>query len=148
MPRYFLNTNAQRPFVAVGHEFKFDLVGQRGGSWLGVLAVEDDSIASILAGACPGSSVEEISAEKYESEKKKAGGSSIATLPSLLQPRPAPSLAVADPVGPATGRLPGFENNGGPNSTSGLGPVNLLSTNRSPPREVIIDGGGRRRPGG
>lgn len=71
--RYFLTTNASRPYIAGGLTFSFEPVQNRGGSWLGVLAVEEDSAASALASATL-DSIDEISAERYDSLKKKLTG--------------------------------------------------------------------------
>ena len=47
MPRYFLTTNVSRSFTASGFSFSdFEPVGQRGGSWFGVLAVADEAAAA------------------------------------------------------------------------------------------------------
>lgn len=68
--RYFLTINASRPYVAGGFTFTFEPVQNRGGSWLGVLAVEEDSVASTLAAAGL-YGVEEITVERYDTLKKK-----------------------------------------------------------------------------
>ena len=70
--RYFLNTAAAKPVVAGGYTFEFELVGLRGGSWLGILAV-DEPAASVLAAAHP-SNTDEISLEIYNLQKKKVVG--------------------------------------------------------------------------
>lgn len=71
MARYFTTRNASRPFKAGGLAFEFEPYEQTGGgSWLGVLAVEDDAAASILAGRFP-EIVIEIDEDAYEAIKKK-----------------------------------------------------------------------------
>ena len=49
--RYFLTINASHPYIAGGLTFSFEPVQNRGGSWLGVLSVDDESAASALAAA-------------------------------------------------------------------------------------------------
>lgn len=143
--RYFLNTSAARPVVAEGRTFEFELVGLRGGSWLGILAL-DDSEASILAGA-RAPNTDEITEEIYLVQKKK----SSANQPSSPGwPRPSetnPALAIADPAAHPTSRAgfnqdfnPGAPPAGplNPNSISGVSAVSLLTTSNSPPAEPLL----------
>jgi hypothetical protein len=70
MARYFTTRNASRPFKAGGLAFEFEPYEQTGGgSWLGVLAVEEPA-ASILAGKFTGIIIE-IDVDAYEAIKKK-----------------------------------------------------------------------------
>jgi hypothetical protein len=70
MLRYFTTRNATRPFKTGGLAFEFEPYEQiGGGSWLGVLAV-DDPAASILTEA-DFPQVSEIDADAYEAIKKK-----------------------------------------------------------------------------
>jgi hypothetical protein len=70
MARYFRTSNASRRYSAGGHAFIFEPVENIGGSWTGLLAVEDDSAASSLAAAnLP--QVTEITADAFEGLKKK-----------------------------------------------------------------------------
>lgn len=71
--RYFQTSNASRRYLAGGFAFIFESVANIGGSWLGVLAVGDDSAASALAadvasGKIP--QITEITAADYEAQKK------------------------------------------------------------------------------
>ena len=102
--RYFVNTSAGQPIVAGGFTFDFELVGLRGGSWFGILAVEDDSAASALLDAGL-TSVGEISFDRYDSEKKKAPQANPSLTSSHLPsqpPPPLPGMAVAERVGSLT----------------------------------------------
>lgn len=68
--RYFKTSNASRRYVAGELAFTFEPVSNIGGNWLGVLAVEVDSTASIIAAAnLP--QIQEITAEQFEELKKK-----------------------------------------------------------------------------
>lgn len=82
--RYFLTINASHPYVAGGLTFSFEPVQNRGGSWLGVLAVAEDAAASALAEAKL-FGVEEIGDERYTSLKKKQKG-----IPDGLNGSPTP----------------------------------------------------------
>lgn len=130
--RYFLNTAAAKPVVAGGYTFEFELVGLRGGSWLGILAV-DEPAASVLAAAHP-SNTDEISLEIYNLQKKK----SSATLPpSPRLPRPMvpePALAVAEPAANPMSRAASKP----ADSTVPLTPVTLLATFNAPPAEPLL----------
>lgn len=145
--RYFLNSSANRPVVVGGHSFSFELVGLRGGSWLGILAVEDDSAASILAASLP-STMDEIDAEHYERLKKKSSanqGTSPAWPRPTYQDR---SLTVAERAGrpPILGASsPSVIDH---NSTANITAVSLLTTRNLPPTEPLlaVQGGKSRRP--
>lgn len=51
MPRYFQSIVTGRPLEVGGRSFIFEPVEPMGGSWAGVLAVDDESAANILANA-------------------------------------------------------------------------------------------------
>jgi len=99
--RYFVNTSAGQPIAAGSFSFDFELIGLRGGSWFGILAVELDSAASALLDLnLP--TIGEINQERYDSEKKKElqGNPSLTSFPPPSQPLPIhPAMAVADRVG-------------------------------------------------
>lgn len=134
--RYFLTMLADRPVVAGGKAFNFEPVGNRGGSWLGVLAVDDESDANSLAGSAS-HTLEEISLEQYEVKKKALTATPNASPASTRLPPSNPlDHVVADRAGSTS---PTFVNNGGPNSTAGISAVTILTTPRQPPAEAILD---------
>lgn len=96
--RFLLSTNALRPTVALGRRFDFEPVAIRGGTWLGVLAVEDDLAASILSERPLG--VDEISPERYDILKKKLPA------PQTVWPadpaQPSQGVTVAEPAASRT----------------------------------------------
>ncbi len=69
MRRYFESLNVGRPFEVGGRSFVFEPSESKGGFWVGVLAVDDESAASILVSVYP--RVWEITAEQYEAKKKR-----------------------------------------------------------------------------
>lgn len=90
--RYFKTTNASRRYTAGRLAFTFEPVSNIGGSWLGVLAVEDNSAAStIAAAALP--QVQEISQEIFEDLKKKPQSN-----PHFLASREVPPSSRQHPV--------------------------------------------------
>ncbi len=145
--RYFLNTSANRPITAGGHSFSFELAGLRGGSWLGILAV-DEPAASILAGALP-PNTSEITVERYDSLKKKSSANQ-GTSPGW--PKPTfhdPAQALAERAGRVSTRgafnePPVIDHN----STANITAVSLLTTRNAPPVEPLlaVQGGKSRRP--
>lgn len=148
--RYFLNTSAARPIVVDGHTFTFELVSLRGGSWLGVLALDEPG-ASILANART-VNTDEIPEEHYDRLKKKQSASQ----PNSPEwPKPSstnPALAVADRAGsltsPAGSNSPSTPIGVGPNthnSLSGLTAVSLLTTRNQPPPEPLLESGAKKR---
>lgn len=160
--RYFLSTAAAKPVSAGGYEFAFELVGLRGGSWLGVLAESDDARGAALAAART-PNVDEIDEATYDSQKKKSSANPPNS-PAWPNQRPnPPALAVAERAGsltyhegssqngaaiadPRTGLLrPQDIPNGGPNSTSGFSAVALMMTDKSPPAEPLLAVAGERR---
>lgn len=90
--RYFKTSNASRQYRAGGSLFSFEPVDQIGGSWLGVLALEE-SDASILAAAnLP--QVEAITEADYDALKKKPPARSASLQgPLVEQPSPPPRPA-------------------------------------------------------
>lgn len=138
MSRYFITTNAALNYSAGGLNFPFEPVAQRGGSWLGVLALDTPSDADILLSAAfP--QVAEISQEYYDIQKKKPGvnPSSSPVLPTNQKPV---GLVVAQVVGQSSGH-------GGspvdlakdPNSTANISSVSLLSGAVTPPHEPLLE---------
>jgi len=67
--RYFSTTNASRPYRAGGFTFRFDSLDFAGGSWTGVLSVEQEGHADALAGLGP--PVKEITEAEFNALKKK-----------------------------------------------------------------------------
>ncbi len=145
MPRYFITTNASRTYASGGIDFPFEPVAQRGGSWLGVLALDTPSDATILLSAgFP--QVEEIDEARYDSLKKKPGANQ--TNSPVLPGRQKPvGLAVAPVVGqssvPGAG---GVDLSKDPNSTAGMSMVSLSSAPISPPHEPLLEQSTTRRP--
>jgi hypothetical protein len=140
--RYFLTTLASKPVSAGGKSFTFESVCQAGGSWLGVFATDDESDATLLAGAC-GNTLEEISASQYDAKKKHLSLTARDSLASMRQQNDSPlNHVVADRAGST---VPQFQPNGGPNSTEGITRVSLFSTDKSPPLEPILEGSGAKK---
>lgn len=142
MSRYFLTINASRPYIAGGLTFSFEPVQNRGGSWLGVLAVADEAAASALAGAGL-HGVEEISIDRFESLKKKLTGT-----PDELKGSPRPQrvrtpgavvegVRVVEP----SGRTRGVGNPliDRPRAVAIPETVSLQTTSLSPPSEALLD---------
>jgi hypothetical protein len=145
MPRYFITTNASRPYSAGGIGFNFDPVAQRGGSWLGVLALDTPSDATILLSA-GFSQVEEIDEARYDSLKKKLGANpnNSPVLPARQKPV---GLAVAPVVGRSSGHGAGaVDLSRDPNSTAGMSMVALSSAPVTPPHEPLLEQSTTRRP--
>lgn len=90
--RYFKTSNASRRYTVGKNHFTFEAVEQSGGTWSGVLAIEDDAAADELAGAnIP--QIEEINQEEYDEVKKKlptstpASSATVRPLPGSGQPQ-------------------------------------------------------------
>jgi len=139
--RYFLTTNASRPYIAGGLTFSFEPVQNRGGSWLGVLAVEEDSAASALASAGL-IGVDEIIQERYDNLKKKLTGTPTGSNGShrpqrvrtagdgavgvrVVEP-PAGARGVGNPLIPRPAPAPVIES------------VSLQTTSAEPPFEALL----------
>lgn len=142
MPRYFITSNASRPYVAGGFTFEFEPVVIRGGSWLGVLVVAEDAAASALAGAGI-AQVEECTIDQYEGVKKKltAGPSNFPnfqTRPSEQDRAPVVAVEVAErPIGLPSVRA---------DAEAGVAPVSLLARNLNPPDEPLLVESKRKGP--
>ena len=135
MSRFFLTTSAAKPVEAGGRSFAFEPVALRGGTWLGILAVDDDSAAGILADA-HAPNVEEIPSSTYDDLKKKH---SEPTERRTNSPSPAPAalnhgLVIAQPVA-----LPTDPTIAKQNSTEMITPVTLLTTRQQPPAEPLLE---------
>jgi hypothetical protein len=144
MTRYFQSMVTGRPLTVGGRSFIFEPVEPLGGSWLGVLAVDDESAASILA--ADGSAVWEITAEQFESLKKKQTGRETPQGFGLSQtPRlpPQPLQAAAAPAG----HRADFNSDGAvravPESVrttaAPVASIELKTTDQRPPDEALFD---------
>ena len=122
MTRYFITTNASLPYQAGGISFIFEPVAQRGGSWLGVLALDTPSEASILLSA-GFSGVAEINEARYDDLKKKLAASRTSSSAPPVRPKPV-GVAVVSRVGQSS--VPGagaVDLTKDPNSTAGMSMV-------------------------
>ena len=140
--RYFLTINASHPYIADGLTFLFEPVQNRGGSWLGVLAVEEDSAASALASASL-YGVDEITLERYETLKKKLTGTPIgssASPPPRRVRTPGANVAGVRLVEPQAGTR-GVGNPLIPRPAPVVAPesVSLQTTEAQPPFEPLLD---------
>ncbi len=146
MPRYFITTNASLNYNVGGIDFPFEPIALRGGSWLGVLAVDEESAANnLLSGGFP--QVAEISEARYENEKKKLMGQPTSS-PTLLEKPRAQVEGVAGVVGQSSARGAADVNDlsRNPNSTSGISAISLLSAPVTPPHEPLLEQQNTRRP--
>jgi hypothetical protein len=141
--RYFLTVNASRPYIAGGLTFTFEPVQNRGGSWLGILSVDDESAASTLSSASL-YGVEEITSERYDSLKKKLMG-----MPDALKGSPRPqrvripgAAAEAVRLVEPSGRTPGVGNpliEARPKAAPVVESVSLQTTTAAPPVEPLLE---------
>jgi hypothetical protein len=140
MTRYFQSIVTGRPLSVGGRSFIFEPVEPMGGSWTGVLAVEDDAAASVLA--ADGGSVWEITEQKFDELKKKRSG--LGTSPGLKSsppPRP-PPLAIevvesAERVAAPTSSTAETQQAA---EAKAVGPsVELKTTDKQPPPEPLLD---------
>jgi hypothetical protein len=134
--RYFITTNALRPLVAAGRSFEFEPVSLRGGTWLGILAVDDELAAGILASGASG--VDEISTERFDGLKKKP--TSISPNYRVL-PTPPPDqrgVAVAEPA--ARRIAPTTAEPAKPQAS-----ITLQTTTAQPPFEALLVGAGKTK---
>ena len=140
MSRYFLTVNASRPYVAGGLTFVFEPVQNRGGSWLGVLAVEEDAAASTLASAGL-TGVEEISLERFDLLKKKRPGTPVSSSASPMPRRVRTPGGAGEAVRlvEQSGRTPGVGNPLIPRPVPAPESVSLQSTKAQPPYEPLLD---------
>lgn len=142
--RYFLTTDAARVWTLGGFTFEFEPIRLQGGTWLGILAV-DEPAASILASAHP-DGTDEVSEEYYNSQKKKGTADQGPAWPRARTPNPA--VAVADRVGVHIGATSGSSPSTpvGKQDTTSFTAVSLLTTKNSPPAEPLLGGTAKRRP--
>lgn len=146
MPRYFQSHVTGRalvvPHPSGDRSFIFEPNEPMGGSWLGVLAVDDESAASVLATS---EAAWEIDQAKYEGLKKKreTPGTAQGSVPSPT-PRP-PPLAMAASASPADRPSSSSSDEArGDTAPSGAGAkvppsVSLLTTTRQPPHEPVLE---------
>lgn len=135
--RYFLTVNASRPSIAGGLTFVFEPVQNRGGAWLGILSVEEDSAASTLASAAL-EGVDEIAQDYYEILKKKLTEARASLSGSPQQQ--------AVPVGQPIGAVRLAEESGATRSKASVrqdGPVDIIGvilglTTAQPPAEPLL----------
>lgn len=131
MPRYFLSLVTGRPLQVGGRSFIFLPVEPMGGSWAGVLAVDDESAANILAEAGL-----EITEERYNSLKKKQTGQVTVQGYVPLQTRQQPPLPIvgnAVHVEARTSSSSSVESASIPTVS-----VTLSTTSKSPPFEPLL----------
>ncbi len=138
MARYFITTNASLPHAAGGISFPFEPVAQRGGSWLGVLALDTPSDADILISAgFP--DVDEINESRFDDLKKKQGASQTSSHDSPTRQKPV-GLAVAGVVGQSSGHgVSPIDPAKDPNSTANFSAVALMSAEVTPPHEPLLE---------
>lgn len=87
--RFFQTSNASRRYRAGGLSLSFELTENVGGTWRGVLATDDESVAStLLAAGHP--QIQEITQEQYEAQKKTLHGTGFSSFKALPQPPPPP----------------------------------------------------------
>lgn len=144
MPRYFITTNASRSYQAGGFDFPFEPVSLRGGVWLGVLAVDEESKANILLQAAF-SEVGEIDLARYDSLKKKYPERVIDSpvLPGRQKLEGVAGVVGRSSAGGASDLADPSKN---PNSTHNLSAVALLSGEATPPHEPLLEQTPTRRP--
>lgn len=114
-----------------------------GGSWLGVLAVDDESAASILATS---EAAWEITFEKFDALKKKRAqpGTAQGFAPSQTPQLPPQPLAVpASPAVAPTASVSEVVPIVG--VARALASVNLLVTDKKPPAEPLLEIGNAKR---
>ncbi len=147
MLRYFQSIVTGRPLNVGGRSFIFEPVMPLGGGWLGVLAVDDESAASILAAATD--EADEITEEAYNTFKKKRSGRVTQTgfVPSQTpQIKPQPLLpsavpAVSPTASTGTEAPPASPEPAGPN-------VSLGVTDAEPPHEPLLEPAIKAKKGG
>lgn len=145
MSRYFITTNASLTYAAGGINFPFEPVAQRGGSWLGVLAVDEESAANILLEAgFP--QVAEIGEERYQIEKKKLEPRQTSSPDSPTRPNRVPGVAGVAGQSSGRGAAKGVDPARDPNSTAGISSVSLLGSTAMPPHEPVLEQTASRRP--
>lgn len=137
MPRYFQSHVTGRALMVGDRSFLFEPVEPMGGSWLGVLAVDDESAANILATS---DAAWEITEEKFDTLKKKRSGA--ATVPGFAQSQtpqlPAQPMVAASPAD----RLSSSSFSAAPAAAAvAVVPpsITLLTTSRTPPPEPLLE---------
>lgn len=150
MARYFKAFVTGRPLEAGGRSFIFEPVSPMGGGWQGVLAVDDNAAASILAAA---DGVTELTEEQFEAIKKKRGARRVmspvsghsARLQPELQRLAGSAKAVEAPSPPTAGPEPtAAASSEEPIAAS----VALKTTAVEPPPEPLLEHTVKRRKGG
>lgn len=144
MVRYFQSIVTGRPLSVGGRSFIFEPVEPMGGSWTGVLAVDDESAASVLANG--GGSVWEITAQKYDELKKKRSGAGTSPGLGSSQPPRQPPLAIvvaesaerAERPTSSTAEAGRRAEDGGQKTEVGPS-VELVTTKAQPPPEPLLD---------
>lgn len=106
-----------------------------GGSWLGVLAVDDESAANILASSDGAS---EITAQKYDDLKKKRQTPEKADDSRLLLPPRPPAQSLFQSAAPAVQLGKDFGNEAALPVTPPEEGITLRITNLQPPDEAIL----------
>lgn len=141
MPRYFESQVVGRPLVAGDRSFTFEPSVPMGGHWLGVLAVDDDSAASVLATS---ESAWEITEERWDELKKKRAGTVPGYVPSRPPPLPPQPLVVpaaraaAPTASPSEAEVVAIT--GKP-----IVSVSLLTTTAKPPAEPLLEVGAAKQ---
>lgn len=146
MTRYFQAFVTSRPVEVDGQAFIFERVEPMGGSWLGVLALDDESSANKLAAAGF-----EIGAEQYAELKKKATEAQRPASTLSRQPTPPPQPLVgnvAHVVLPGSSGAESVTGNAGEAApvVKPLASVSLLTTRNKPPAEPLLDAPAERKP--
>ena len=135
--RYFLNTSAAKPAAVGGYEIAFELVGLRGGSWLGIVALGEPEATVLASARWP--DTDEITEELYQNQKKKLSANQPNSPASPTPTPPGRQVAVADRVGslmsPVVSDPARVVDH---NSTSHITAVSLLTTKNSPPVEPLL----------
>lgn len=132
MPRYFKSSTVSRPVSSGAGSFVFEPSVPMGGSWLGVLAVDEPTASQLAADLPP--SVWEISEEAYNAIKKKAPA-----MEPDWQPFPqrvkntAPLVVVAPAERPIAPTKPEEVS-----AAIGMQGVSLSTTRAQPPEEALL----------
>lgn len=135
--RYFICTSANRPWILGGVTYVFEPIGLRGGSWLGVLAVDEPAASTILAAGLP-PQISEITQERYDSEKKKVAAEQARSMPSAPPPPTGNPLlgVVAARAGAPTDRRSAEP---APAASAALASETLETTDQTPPAEPLLE---------
>ncbi|HUD74517.1 MAG TPA: hypothetical protein VMQ76_05545 [Terracidiphilus sp.] len=142
MARYFQSPVVGRPLMVGGQPFVFEPCEPMGGSWLGVLALDEPSasvLGAVAAGGTP--TVWEITEAQYDKAKKKTQTEANVSrgFPRRL-PSPPPSPADAVAAGEATN-----SQSGGEPGVRDQPSVTLQYTDQQPPIEPLLQDAGERR---